>query len=159
MQRTSYIYADSCVFLAYLNNQPVQAEVCDQLFEAVSRDRERKLLTSTHSLVEVAYVDSEKKSARLAPDTLERIDALWMDNNLLEIDEYSEVIARAARSMMRSAILKQRSLKPSDAVHLATAAHRGVQEFFTYDRQLLNLSIDLPFTIKEPYVIQPRLLP
>jgi hypothetical protein len=34
-----------------------------------------------------------------------------------------------------------------------------VQEFFTYDRQLLNLSIDLPFTIKEPYVIQPRLLP
>lgn len=94
------------MFLAFLNNEPERADICDQLFENVSRDPNQKLLTSTHSLVEVAFIESERTEWVLSDDTEERMDALWSDTNLLENEEYSEIIARGARTLIRWATIR-----------------------------------------------------
>ncbi|MBL8147052.1 MAG: hypothetical protein JNL34_11765 [Anaerolineae bacterium] len=42
----------------------------------------------------------------MSDDTEERMDALWSDTNLLENEEYSEIIARGARTLIRWATIR-----------------------------------------------------
>lgn len=132
----TFYYADSCVFIAYFNNESDRADICNDLFTEVVNNPSVQLITSVHTLVEVAHVKAEKDHGRADPSALELIEAVWTNTRLLEIAEYSEHIARLARDVRRGGLSDGRSLKPSDAVHLATAKFVRAERFFTYDTKL-----------------------
>lgn len=75
----------------------------------------------------------------------------------MKLAEFHEVIGRDARTLMRRAIASGNSLKPLDAIHLATAARLKVVEFHTYDQRLFKYTGIVGFSITEPAVVQPRL--
>lgn len=151
------IYADSCVFTAYFNDEPGRASVCDSVFSEIVKSSTHRLVTSVHSLVEVAYLQAERKNRQLQPKALEKIDLLWANSALLEIVEYSEHIARQARELMRLGIASNRSLKPSDAIHLATAKFVNAERLFTYDTQLSSYSAWTGVPSSEPVPVQHRM--
>ena len=77
--------------------------------------------------------------------------------------EYHAEIGNRARTLMRNAITRGWSLKPLDAIHLATAqwlVDNGVQvdEFHAYDRSLDKYGSIVGFTICEPNTPQPKML-
>ena len=58
---------------------------------------------------------------------------------------------------MRAAMELGLSLKPPDAIHLATAVHSGAVRFHTYDGKLSSYSGATGLLITEPDPLQPQL--
>lgn len=157
----SIIYWDSCVLLSYVNEYPERIPALEALLER-STSGEIDLYTSEISRVEVAFAASEQKRRRLDPGSEQRIDSLWADSNVIVSVEYHGAIGQVARGLMREAITRGWSLKPLDAIHLATAqwlSNTGiaVDEFQTYDN-LSRYAAVVDFSICEPYTPQPRML-
>ena len=61
------------------------------------------------------------------------------------------------RTKQRAAVAHTRSLKPLDAIHLATAQQMQVAEFHTTDDRLKNWN-DLGFAVRESWTAQPKLI-
>ena len=155
-------YWDSCVFLSYVNGYPDRTPVLDVLLDESSKGS-IKLHTSTLAQVEVAFSASEQKRKALDPLEEQRIDSLWADPEVLVSVEFHDGIGRVARGLMRNAIERGWSLRPLDAIHLATAqwlcdAGLNVEEFHTYDDRLPKYAAMLAFPILEPRVAQPRMI-
>ncbi len=108
------------------------------------------------SLTEVAFTAAERSDSALSEDDEAAIDALLSDRNAVLLVEYSESIARQARSLMREAVSRGWSLKPMDAIHLASARFMEAQEFHTYD-DLSRFEALVNFSIGEPSGAEPRL--
>ncbi len=156
MPKTKYIYCDSCVFLAYFNAEIGRVNILDQLFEEIEKDNDRKLITSAFSIIEVAHVAIEKQRGKLQSGLEDKLDTFWANTSLLEMIDFHEHIARKTRQLMRKALEMKYSLKGPDALHLVSAQSVGVDEFLTYD-DLAKYASLVGFTIREPYVTQPRL--
>jgi predicted nucleic acid-binding protein len=151
------LYWDSSVFLAYVNGEQARLPVIDSLLDEIERDENRRIFTSTVSRVEVAFAAFEARSATLDARTLADIDALWDDRSVVEVVELNDEIALGARSLMREAIARGWSLKPMDAIHLATANWLQAAEFHTYDSLLQKFEDLVGFRVCEPYALQGRL--
>ncbi len=157
------IYWDSACFLSYVNEDAPRMVALDALIEASGRGKIH-LFTSELSQVEVAFGASEQRQHELDPNIELRLDALWADAKVVTVIEYHNRIGRIARSMIRDTIARgQRTLKPIDAIHLATArwlrSEGGVvDEFHTYDQDLFKYADICGFRILEPYVEQPNLI-
>ena len=155
------LYWDSCVFLSYVNEYTERMPALEALLERSARG-EVDLYTSEISRVEVAFGASEQKRRRLDPGIEQRIDSMWADSNVVVPVEYHGAIGQAGRDLMRESITRGWSLKPLDAIHLATAQWLSdvgieVDEFHTYDNLSRYASI-VDFSICEPYTPQPRML-
>lgn len=159
MPTTNYIYCDSCVFLAYFNEEAGRVEVLDQLFEDIRANPSLKLVTSVITITEVAFAANERTQTgnfRLRPDAVGRMEALWNDDLLVRFIEVHQAIARDARDLMRWGVGKGLRLRTADAIHLASARNAGVGEFFTYDN-LKSYAPVVGYSIVGPYVLNPRL--
>ncbi len=143
-----HVYWDSCVFLSYLGGVPNRiADIKALLYEI--RQTKGIIYTSELTKVEVAYTAEARFQGRLNEDEKARIEALWADENI-ELVEFQSLIGDIAVELVRDAMAANRSLKPMDAIHLATAKWLGVTEFHTYDRKLRSLSALVGFKILEP---------
>lgn len=156
------IYWDANPFLSYVNGHPDRLPTLDALLDK-SASGAFKLYTSGLSQVEVAFAASEQKRRSLDPEEEQKIESLWSDPGVVEIIEYHDGIGRQARTLMRDAITRGWSLKPMDAIHLATAQWLldngyAVAEFQTYDRSLDKYGPIVGFRICEPFIAQPGLL-
>ncbi len=156
------VYWDSCVFLSYVNGHPDRIPVLDVLLDESSKGSVR-LHTSTLAQVEVAFSATEQKREALDPQEEQRIDSLWADPEAVVSVEYHDGIGRLARSLMRHAIERGWSLRPLDAIHLATAqwlcdTGLEVNEFHTYDARLPKYAAIVAFPILEPRAVQPRMI-
>jgi hypothetical protein len=60
-----------------------------------------------------------------------KIDALWNDDSVINLIELHDGIALHARELMRRALTQNWSLKPADAIHLASAQWLRVTEIHT----------------------------
>jgi predicted nucleic acid-binding protein len=157
MPKTRYIYCDSNVFLAYFNREMPLFPIINQLFEEIEKDKSRQIVTSILSITEVAFHVEERKKHRLMPEALSTMDNFWNDRTLLDLIELNEIIARAARDLIRERFTDKLVLKRDDAIHLASAQYIGADEFLTDDDKLYRYSDALKLDIRKPYVLSPKL--
>jgi len=152
------LYWDSCVFLSYIDAEEGRVDVIEGILEEIQRSKgTRKIVTSSVSIVEVAFGAQEKLKRTLDPSILAKIDALWGDTSVLAIIEYHDGIARIARDHMRDAMARSTKLTPLDAVHLASAQWLGAYEVQTYDDGLWKFEDVIGRKICSPYVLQNRI--
>ena len=158
------LYWDSCVFLSYVNEIPNRITVLEPLLaDSANRNGSVRIYTSAISQVETSFAATEQHQRSLDAETERRIDSLWADTNAVVSVEYHDSIGRDARQLMRDGIPQGWSLKPLDAIHLATAKWLvsvgiPIAEFHTYDTQLFRYSTAIGLPILEPYTPQPQLL-
>jgi predicted nucleic acid-binding protein len=150
------VYWDACVFLSYINGVPDRLPTIDALLaESADADHNREIVTSTFTITEVAFALHEKAATTLDAETEGKIDSLWADRYAVKLIDFHEGIARDARTLIRGAVAAGTpSLKPGDAVHLASARALGCTEFHTYSKDLPRFSDLTGVSIKEPYVLQ-----
>jgi predicted nucleic acid-binding protein len=152
------IYWDSNVFLSYINGLSDRLPEIETLLLEAEKDT-IELLTSTLSIVEVAYATAEKDQHALDDQTEERINKLWIPSSPVKLVEFHRLIAEDARNLMRRAVMKQWSLKPYDAVHLSTALRMAADEFHTYDEKLFKYDELVSYKVQRPFVAQTGLFP
>lgn len=126
-------YWDSCVFLAWVNQEEDRLADLDSLVEDAKQGR-LEVVTSVASIVEVSRGAEEQLGHQLNGEVVARIDALWRPPAPFVLIEFHRLIAEEAKELMRRAWPESFSLKPMDAIHLATARRVGAAEFLTYDK-------------------------
>lgn len=151
-------YWDACVPLSYINAVPDRLPHIDAFMSKSGVDF--RLITSVLSITEVAFAASEQVNGVLDPSVEERISKLWNASSPIRIVELYELIALKAQQLMRAAIKNRWSLKPADAIHLATADQLKVSAFHTYDEPLFKYSdlTETKFPINFPISASPHLL-
>lgn len=155
------IYWDSCVFLSYVQGRPLDRMPILEALVDRAYARQIHIYTSTFSIVEVAFAEEERAGELLDPAVMAKIDDFWADRRVVTLVEFHELIGRDARALIRNAIAAGRSLKPADAVHLATAVRIAAAEFHTYDNRLMSAAngLSLAMPVVRPRTDQPRLIP
>lgn len=126
------VYWDSCVFLAFLNAEEGRKQHVGDVLEDAAAGR-LEILTSTATIVEVAWAKHEKDGGRLDVQVEDDIASFWDEGSPVALVEFHDALAVAARELIRYAVSEKWSLKPFDAIHLATAAHYNASAFHTYD--------------------------
>ena len=149
------IYWDANVFISYVNARPNHMPVIDALMEQ-SLNGEITIYTSALSRVEVAFADSEQQARALSPEIENQINRFWEDESAITSIEILPAITLIARRLIRDGLTRGWSLKPPDAIHLATASWLlgegiSVDEFHTYDASLFRYADVMRFDILEPY--------
>lgn len=151
-------YLDANVFIAYLANEAGRASVVASLLEDAERGR-IELLTSVLSVTEVAFVASEHESSD--PNSGEdAIAKLWVPESPVKLTDISMRIAERARDIVNRARQSElRSVKPPDAIHLASAVVHGCQHFFTYEGETTREQWKnwVALAVNEPYTENPQL--
>ena len=156
------LYWDSCAFLSYVNEYPDRISTLESLLES-SANGTIELYTSTISHVEVAFGATEQQRRRLDPKVEQQISSLWSDPDVVVSAEYHAGIGQIARDLMRHAVTGGWSLKPLDAIHLATAqwlCSVGIEidEYNSYDTRLLKYAPLVDFSIRQPHTLQPKMI-
>ena len=158
MPELRYIYWDANVFLSYVNSIPDRVPILDAILEGMESSKTDRIVTSVVSKVEVTWVAHEKLNRILNKEEEARIDAIWNNSELVEMVDFNDEIALAARKLMREGMARGWKLKTNDAIHLASAQWVGAMELQTYDKDdMPRFSQLLGLTICEPHVIQPKL--
>jgi len=130
-------YWDTCVFLAYINGVPDRVPIIDD-FLSRSRRGEIEIVTSVLTQIEVAFAAQEKLAKQLDQTVEDNIDKMWADHKAIKIVELHPLLYRDARGLIRFAMQNGWSLKPPDAIHLATASRLQVSEIHTYEKTAWN---------------------
>jgi predicted nucleic acid-binding protein len=150
------IYWDACVFLSYVNDFDGRAHLLESILDEATRG-DIELVTSTVSMVEVSFGAAEQARSRALPAIDNQIRQLWLPPSPVKLVEVHTLIAEEARGLVRLAMARQWSLKPMDAIHLATAKSLAVSVLHTYDQGLPRFAPDFSFSITEPNTPAPRL--
>jgi predicted nucleic acid-binding protein len=123
----SLIYWDTMLFVYWFEEHPVYAE---RIRHILTRMEQRKdaLCTSCFAVAEV-LVGPYKRGA---PDSAARIREAFRP-------PFVEVLPFASDAADRYAKIRaERGISPADAIHLASAAQKGVDVFLTNDRKLFG---------------------
>jgi hypothetical protein len=99
--------------------------------------------------------ERREEQGELDPAVEAQIDDFWRPGSPIKLVEFYNLIADQARALMRQGVEQGwGSLKPADAIHLATAQLMGVTEFHTYDQRLLKWNGNAGFPVMEPHTPQ-----
>lgn len=151
------IYWDSNVMLSYINEHPDRKPTIEALLEDSVNDV-IEIVTSTLTIVEVAFAKAEKDTQSLDSNVEAKIDKLWFPAGPVRLVEFHRLIGQEARGLLRHAIATGQSLKPPDAIHLATAKQLGCAEFQTYNnKKLAHFSAEIGCPVSEPIHDKPKL--
>lgn len=152
------VYWDSNVLLSYVDGDQDRLPTIEELLRR-GRAREIELVTSAMSQVEVAFAGHEKDEGTLDREVDASIEELWSPASPIALVEFHPALAREARQLIREAVAadSRPSLKPADAIYLATASRMRVKDFHTYDAKLHAQAGAFPFPIREPLTPQPQL--
>ena len=125
--RRHSIYWDTCIFLAWMNNEIRPAgdmEGLGRIAELVQR-AEVVLVTSTLTRAEILQ-------SKTTPDAMKRYDMLLRRSNVVS-QNMDLPIAKLTSELMDYYLQSDFELLTPDAIHLATAIHVNVNEFHTFD--------------------------
>jgi predicted nucleic acid-binding protein len=131
------IYWDACAWIALIQRERIadgkgNIEDRDAMCRAVIEVAKRghiEILTSTLPFAEVC------KDPQIKNSPTDAVGDYFENDYILPIN-LDRIVGERARALMTSGF---GALKPSDALHIASAAISGVEEFQTFDRKLLNL--------------------
>ncbi|HME54385.1 MAG TPA: type II toxin-antitoxin system VapC family toxin [Candidatus Lokiarchaeia archaeon] len=127
------VYIDTYVFLNYILYDPQlipQALVARQFLEQV-KDRQVNACTSLLTWDELVWVVRKELTLEDARQQgLEFLDFPW-----LQFLNVTKDIVKKAQDLIEAS-----SLKPRDAIHIASALIHGASEFITFDADLINNS-------------------
>jgi predicted nucleic acid-binding protein len=157
-ETTPCFYWDSCVFLSYIEETPNRLPDIDGLLENAEKGK-IEIITSTITIVEVAYAKTEREEGLLDPNVERKIEKLWIPPSPIRLVEFHKVIADKAKELIRRSLSLGLSLKPMDAIHLATAQDMNANGFHTYDDKLTRFEQLVNFKIDRPLITQLPLLP
>lgn len=153
-------YVDACCFLAYLKKEEITkkdgtiVKRHEIVKEYLKRSYEGKiqLLTSTSTITETAFLQSEKDAGKTSKEVEELLDAFFDDRKTITPVDSSIFVAKEARNLMRKCIdAGMKSLTPIDAIHLASAKRVGAISFLTYDMKTIKpYEMIAGITIQEP---------
>lgn len=152
------IYWDSCVPLSYINGYNDRLPHLEGLLQRSGKDHQ--LITSIYSVAEVAFAKVEQDKKVLDKNIEEKLSTLWLAGSPILLVEFYQLIAVKAATLIRAGISEGWSLKPGDAIHLATADHLKVSEFQTYDDRLNKFGslTETKFKICRPSAQQPVMI-
>lgn len=126
------IYADSCIFIAWLQNEqrkPGEMEGVTGLVKAVD-DREIILVTSVMTDSELIKLDQAQMAMYERFKRRRNVEVKAIDNRVSglsrEIRAYYQGLKDEGHSDLPT-------LQTPDAIHLATAIHWGCEKLFTFD--------------------------
>jgi predicted nucleic acid-binding protein len=157
------IYWDACVFLSYINKTPDRLPHIKWYLDRSGKDFQ--IVTSILSVAEVIFAEREKQQGTLDADIAAKIDALWLsDDTPVRLSEVYLDLVLEARDLSRAALVQKPqgwTIKPSDAIHMATAKRLSVTEIHTYSKDwprnaaLLGIKIGEPVVTAGPLFEQP----
>ncbi|MGI8407547.1 MAG: type II toxin-antitoxin system VapC family toxin [Actinomycetota bacterium] len=144
-------YLDSNVLLAYVLGEANRATTVEQLLREAEGGK-RRLITSTISVVEVAFAAEKSKGFAIDPGALAAIDKLWEGGQPVGLAEASTRTMYVARDLARRARSESWGLTPADAIHLATAVRHEASVLYTYEAKatrerwssIMGISVDEP---------------
>jgi predicted nucleic acid-binding protein len=148
-------YWDADVLLSYVNGIPDRLPDIDAFLERSGKDLQ--LITSSVTIVEVAFGKAEQDAGALDLTIEAKIDQLWQANSPIRLVDFHAGIGAEARQLMRQALLRGWALKPMDAIHLSTARQQAVAEFHSYDTELTKYADLVGFRIGPPLSPAPKL--
>lgn len=124
-------YWDTCLFLAWLNDEERKRGEMDGVREIVGRSKRRevKLVTSVLTQVEVLQSRIPVGLNSLFVDLLKRMTKLSVDTKIASLAHDIRDYA------LRAADFDGKVLTVPDAIHLATAILYHVDEFHTFDER------------------------
>ncbi len=149
-------YWDSSVFVAYFNDEPNRADTVEKLLNDALEGR-LTIITSSFACVEVLKL---KNHEHLSKED-EQMISDFFEYPFIKMVDATRGICEAARHL----IWKHSSLKPKDAVHMASALAFVEREYldvlFSYDTDFLLLDgvLTQKCHIKAPYIEQFPLFP
>jgi predicted nucleic acid-binding protein len=154
---TPRVYWDSCVFIDYIERTAALIATLDSIVAAAQRS-ELIIVTSVLSISEVSFAASERAAGFVDPSSFAAVDAMWSDRSIVTLVEVDAVVAIAAREIIRRGMNESRTLKPPDAIHLATARQYSCSDFHTTDEKLQRWNGEW-FPVRDPFVSSPVLPP
>ena len=117
------IYWDSCVFIDSLQQTPGRYDVLREIVESAKR-KETEIVTSAFSIAEVVAITDDRP---VSPTDVQKIKDFF-ENEYIKLRQLDRQTVELAADIGRT-----HSIKPPDAVHIATALLAKCRELQTYD--------------------------
>lgn len=124
------IYWDSDCFLGHFQADGGKAEKCDGVLQRAERG-EVLIVTSALTLAEVLWM---RGGPRLSKEKAELVQKFFR-RSYIRVYNVSRKISEAAQILVWD-----NSIKPKDAIHVATAIHLKADALETFDRELIGKS-------------------
>lgn len=138
MSERRRVYWDACAWLGLLNGEEDKAADLEVVWRKAQHG-ELEIWTSSFCIAEVYRLRCENGLTNLPPENDAKIDDLF-DQDFVFLVQLDTEIARLAKALLRG---NDKLKKPSDAIHLATAAYWNVEQLHTYDgSDLLGLNVN-----------------
>jgi predicted nucleic acid-binding protein len=160
-ERPPRYYLDSSVLIHFIEH--VETDELVTILVPIIEDAKKgrfDLVTSTLTIAEVLYGASERKqdgSGVIDPEIERKINLLWHPGTSpIRLVDVHELIAKEAMQLFRSGIPKGWfKTGGCDAIHLVTARHEMVDEFFTTENAAKKWESEVGFTICPPHYDPP----
>ena len=127
------IYWDSDTFLGLFQEEEGKVEYCRGTFER-AKNGELEIVTSTLTLAEVLWMRNSPKIAKDKAMILRK----FFRHSHIRLHGVTRSVAELAQELVWD-----HSVKPKDAVHIATAFDRKIHILETFDKNLLKKSITI----------------
>lgn len=124
------IYWDSDCFLAHFKADAGKVEKCDGVIQRASRG-EVLIVTSAFTLAEVLWM---KGGPRLPKDKAMLVQKFFR-RSFIRVYNVTRKISESAQILVW-----ENSIKPKDAIHVATALHLAADALETFDNDLIKKS-------------------
>lgn len=137
------IYWDSDTFLGHLQNEPGKVELCAATLER-ARKGEVLIVTSTLTIAEVLWMRNAPKISKKKAVIVQS----FFRKSFFRVVNVTRKIAERAQELVWD-----HSIKPKDAIHVATAEFYSVPVLETFDADLIAKSGRVgvpPIEIRKP---------
>ena len=123
------VYLDSCVFLAWLQEEEDKADVVGALFDAASSEK-LKILSSALTIAEVLNIKG--LNSPIPKEQRKKVRSLF-ENKWIIIRSVTRHVAEKSQELVW-----EDGIKPKDGIHVATAIVHKVPKLYSYDRKLIS---------------------